>query len=316
MKNGLISRKETVPVFFATDDNYAPFLAVALESMLANASRDYRYAVYVLTTGISPENRLKLRKQCLGRAGLEFVDIGEKLAEYAELLHMRDYYTSATYFRFFIPSLFPQYDKCLYLDCDIIVRGDISELYSIELGDNYISAVVDDMVVNNPLFGLYTSIVLGIPGKEYFNAGILSMNLKALRENDLEALFTATAKKRRFPVAQDQDYLNVICKGKIVWAEHAWNHASAPVCRKQGEREPAIVHFKMNYKPWHYRNIPYQDEFWYYAGKTAFHNKILGMLNGYSKEDEERDEKQSAALADLIDSEIGDCGIVRQWAAN
>ncbi|MCQ2427502.1 MAG: glycosyltransferase family 8 protein [Clostridia bacterium] len=308
--------REVIPVFFAVDDNYAAFLGIALESMLENASSEYNYEINVLTEGISPEKCVQLERICQGRARISFVDISEKLREFSSVFHMRDYYTSATYFRFFIPSMFPQYEKCVYLDCDIIVRDDVSKLYFSDTGDNYVSAVVDDMVTSNPIFCLYTSIVLGISGKEYFNAGILVMNLAALRENDIENVFFGMAKKRRFPVAQDQDYLNIICKGKVDFIAHGWNHGAAPFCRKNGEPEPMIVHYKMNFKPWHYRGIAYEDEFWNYASRTPYYKTVRSMLDGYSKEDEARDERQAEALVELIDSEVGGINEYLLKAAN
>ena len=48
--------KKEIPIFFATDDNYIPFLDVAIRSLIANASKNYRYTINILNTGIKPEN--------------------------------------------------------------------------------------------------------------------------------------------------------------------------------------------------------------------------------------------------------------------
>ena len=52
-----------VPIFFATDDNYVPFLAVSIKSLLDNASKDYFYNIHILTDGINEENRKNLTVQ-------------------------------------------------------------------------------------------------------------------------------------------------------------------------------------------------------------------------------------------------------------
>ena len=118
-----------VPVFFATDDNYLPFLAVTLESIRENSSREYDYRIYVLHSGVRSEYEEKILRYSEEGFEVSFVDVTERLKTISSLLHMRDYYTCTTYFRIFIAGMFPQYDKAIYLDCDTVVLGDLSALY-------------------------------------------------------------------------------------------------------------------------------------------------------------------------------------------
>ncbi|MBR1988658.1 MAG: glycosyltransferase family 8 protein, partial [Clostridia bacterium] len=113
-----MQRKE-IPIFFASDDNYVPYMAVALNSLIKNASKNYDYKIKILTTGISEENMAKLKKMERSYVDIDFVDVKKSLSELKVDLHTRDYYTNTTYFRLFIPDLFPQYKKALYLDGDI-----------------------------------------------------------------------------------------------------------------------------------------------------------------------------------------------------
>ena len=140
--------KKTIPVFFATDDNYVPFLGVTLKSMMANASENYFYEIYVLSTKLKDENIEKIQNLVNEEARkifkIEFVNLTEQLEKVTAKFSLRDYYSMATYYRIFIPDMFPQYDKALYLDCDIAIIGDISELYNHELGSNYIGAIQDE----------------------------------------------------------------------------------------------------------------------------------------------------------------------------
>ena len=119
--------KKVIPVFFATDDNYAPFVAVTLESILDNASKEFQYKFYILTTSISDEYKTAIEKYNSENVSVEFVFLSETIESVKEKFAIRDYYSMATYYRFFIADLFPQYNKALYLDCDIAVLGDISE---------------------------------------------------------------------------------------------------------------------------------------------------------------------------------------------
>ena len=54
----LSTEKKIIPLFFATDNNYIPFLAVALQSLLENASKDYFYKIYILTTNLKKEYQI------------------------------------------------------------------------------------------------------------------------------------------------------------------------------------------------------------------------------------------------------------------
>ena len=303
-----MKEKKDLPLIFATDENYAPFFAAAAASVLANVSEEYDCTFYLLNAGLEASCMEKLESFFEGRAKLVPVDVKEKLAFCADALHLRDYYTATTYYRFFIPDLFPDFGKCLYLDCDILVRGDISKLYETELGpDNWLGAVTDDIVSTNPLFSLYSLIVLGVQPKDYINAGILVMDLDALRRIEVEKQFLRLAKKRRLPVAQDQDYLNLIARGHILNIGHEWNYTPVPLrWESEEETDPMLVHFKMNYKPWHYRDIPYEDEFWRHAAKTPFIGLLRDMLSDYGEEDMERDARQAEALEDLAGSEVCD----------
>ena len=122
-----INKKSIIPIFFAVDDGYAPFLGVTLESMFEKASKNYFYNIHVLNNGINDEYKEMLMKyQNSDYCKIDFVNVNERINAITEL-HTRDYYTNAIYYRLFIADLFPEYDKALYLDADIIILDDISK---------------------------------------------------------------------------------------------------------------------------------------------------------------------------------------------
>ena len=84
----------------------------------------------------------------------------------------------AAYYRFFIEELFPQYDKEIYLDCDLVVTGDISELYNTDVENYFVAAVNDRIVMSNDVFKDYVRTVVGVEPEKYFSSGILVINLK------------------------------------------------------------------------------------------------------------------------------------------
>ena len=296
-------KKGVIPIFFATDDNYLPFLSVTLESLWENSSHEYDYEVYVLHSGIREEYVEKILRYNKAGMRVEFVDVTARLQEIKDELHMRDYYTATTYFRVFIASMFPQYDKAVYLDSDTVVLGDISDLYNCDLGDNLIAGAPCEGVNSFDVYKRYVAEVDGLDPDYFFNAGVLVMNLKAFREEGFYLQFADLLKKYKFRLIQDEDYLNVICQDRVLRLPRAWN--KAPVSKDVLPREELrIVHFLMTWKPWHYEDIPYQEYFWEYAERTEFYSFLKGLLDGYTLADQERDKLGESNLKALAESEL------------
>ncbi len=91
--------KEEVPIFFAVDDNYIPFLGVALKSLMDNASKEYKYKVKVLYTCVSEENVQKIKKYENDNFDIEFVDLNIQVEKIRDKLYTREYWTNTTYNR-------------------------------------------------------------------------------------------------------------------------------------------------------------------------------------------------------------------------
>jgi lipopolysaccharide biosynthesis glycosyltransferase len=269
-----------IPIFFAVDDNYAPYLAVAMRSLIDNASPDYQYNIHILIDKLNEFNTSVLCGMATENVRVETVNVTNKLDSLGDMLHLRDYYTKTTYYRFFIPALFPQYERGLYLDCDIVVKGDISQLYNVALGDNILAAAPEEVMLMVDVFGTYVEAVLEVPRNEYFSAGILVMNLEKMRHVALEEQFVDILGRRTFRVTQDQDYLNVLCRGDFLMLDSGWNKTAcynAPV-----DTPVNIIHYKINWKPWHYRGVRFEDDFWYYAEMTPYADMLYAMRDSYS----------------------------------
>ena len=194
-----------IPVFFAVDNGYIPFLGVALKSLVDNSSEKSKYAIKVLYTNVSEENKAKIKKYEKENINIEFVDLNKQLEEIKEKLYTRNYFSNTTYYRLFIPNLYPQYDKAVYIDSDTVCLADIADLYNVDMGDNLIAAVPDGAVQTIDPFKDYVERVVGVADyNKYFNAGVIVMNLKELREYKFEEKFIYMLGKIRFEVAQGQ----------------------------------------------------------------------------------------------------------------
>lgn len=302
MENNL----EVIPIFFAVDDVYIPFLAVTLESLIDNSSKNYYYSLKILHTNVSEENKKKINKYKRENVDIEFVDLNYYIERVKDKLYTRDYYTKSTYFRLFVPDLYPQYSKALYLDSDITVLGDIAELYNTDLGSNLVAGVPDGAVQTIDVFKEYVEKVVGVRDyNSYFNAGILLMNLSELRRFKFQEKFLYLLENVKFTVAQDQDYLNRLCKGRVKIVDKVWNVMPMPELEIPAE-DIKLVHYNLNAKPWHYDNILYQEFFWKYAQKTEFYNDIVNQLKAYSENQKFDDYEKAKKLIDLAKYEA-DC---------
>lgn len=296
-----MSKSKILPIFFATDDGYAPALGVALESLLTNASSGYEIRIYILTAGLTAENTAALNAIVRDRATLTYVDMKERIAPIADRLVLRDYYSSATYFRLFISELFPEYDKALYLDCDIVVNGDVVTLFNTPIADRLLAAVPEDVMARIGVFGRYTEVCLDIPREEYFNAGILVMNLAKFRRDRILERFIDLLSRRRFVVTQDEDYLNVLCRGSVCLLPYTWNTSPLAV---EENGVPALVHYKLDRKPWHYDGIHFGEHFWRYAEATPYYEGLLHTKATHGEEGAARDRACYEGLVALAESEM------------
>lgn len=281
--------KGEIPVFFAVDYKYAPMLGVTLKSMLQNASKDYFYKIYVLTTNLADDLKEKvLNSSDAKNASIEFISLKEKLDCYSNMFHLRDYYSQETYFRLFIASLYPEYDKVLYLDSDLLILDDISKMFNVDLGDNLLGATVEETVLTINEFGEYVEKALGVKRENYFNAGIIVINTKKYREEKIQEKFVNLLNRFPFRIAQDQDYLNVLCKDRVHYFDLGWNKTSFENPAFHNE-DLKIVHYKMMWRPWKYDGITYGDMYWDYANKTPFAQTLHQMKDTYSEEEKAKD---------------------------
>jgi lipopolysaccharide biosynthesis glycosyltransferase len=223
-------------------------------------------------------------------------------------LYTRDYYSKSTYFRLFIADLFPEFNKALYLDSDIAILSDIADLYNIDIGDNLVGAAPDGVIQTTFEFQEYAEKVVGVNNyKNYFNAGILIMNLREMRRCDFQGKFVYLLDTIKFKVAQDQDYLNRICKGRVKIISDTWDKMPFKELYNEGEKIN-LIHYNLSLKPWHYDGILYEEYFWEYAKETEYYNEILKMKSDYTNDEKEKDTEAYEGLKKLAVIEAGCVG--------
>lgn len=298
-----MNRNTIIPIFFACDDKYVKYTIVAMKSIIENASKEYQYHMHVLHTDISADMQAKAKELEQDNVEIYFDDVSENLKNLDGDLPVRDYYSHTTYYRLFIADSYPQYEKAIYIDSDTVVLGDISKLYEQDVEHDYVAAVRDQVVIQDETFGEYVEKVLGLDRNAYFNAGMLLMNCNAFRQENILQKFIDLLNTYTFVVAQDQDYLNIICRDKVFWLEPVWNaevFGQIP-CK---EEEIQILHFNMASKPWHYEDSRMSEYFWKYARKTSIYDMIRQELAEYTEEDRANDRYSGERLLELAIKEI------------
>lgn len=302
-----------IPVFYAVDDKYIPMLGVSLRSLIDNSSDENKYTIKILYLNLKDENINKIKKYEKNNVKIEFVNLNKQLKEIEDKLYTRNYFSNTTYFRLFIPELYPEYNRAIYIDSDTVVLDDISNLYNEDIGNNLIAGVPDGAIQAVDEFKEYVEKVVGVADyNNYFNAGIIVMNLKELRKYKFEEKFLYLLDKVKFEVAQDQDYMNRLCKGRVKLLDFCWNRM--PIMGKQ-EGDIKIIHYNLGSKPWYFDNVLYQEYFWEYAEKTEFLEEIKTIGKNYTEADKARDDSNSVKLIELAKKEsscVGDDRILKK----
>lgn len=284
---------KTIPIFFSIDDSYAPFLSVALKSAIDNSKSENNYRAIIMFESLSQDNRERLAGLATDNFKIDFVEMNEGLETITDRLSNRirsEYFTLTIYFRLFIASMFPEYDKAIYIDSDIVLEEDIAELFSIDIGDNFIGACRDASIDGIEPFQSYVEQVVGVDRNDYVNSGVLLMNLKRLRDADFDKHFLFLLNTYHFDsVAPDQDYLNAICKGSIYYLSPKWN--AMPNEQKPKIEGAKLIHYNLFSKPWCYDGLQYGERFWHYAENSGYINEIREFKNNFT-EDNQKEEME------------------------
>lgn len=299
--NPIKKRVKVVPVFLTINSAYAPYAAAAIHSLTQHADPNRYYKVIILHDGLNLVNRWRLRNLVTRNVALQFKKMSRSLYLKAVVAYCTrrkkgaaDFFSAAVYYyRAFIPLLFPIYKKAVYIDSDVILRGDIGELFDIELGDNVLAAMVDPKVSVIPEFRDYVDNAVGVPHDEYVNSGVQVMDLRKMRK--MKYLSTMIEMMRKYDadlVAPDQDYLNVILRGKILFLDPVWN--AEPV--KDLPRNVKLVHFNLFNKPWHYKGVPCERIFWTAAKGTGFTGDLNRQLAAFDEKKQKEDHEKVEAL--------------------
>ncbi len=277
-----VESPSTLCLVAGCDEGYALPLAVTLFSALKQLGPEADVTLYVIDGGILEESKRRLaRAVAAGRAGVTIIWI-KPTAHDMEGLEAARHLSAAAYLRLFIPRLLPdEIKRVLYLDCDILVRGDLIELWNTKMVGASTAAVIDYAIpqIEHPFSGVKDFRDLGIsPDSPYFNSGVLLMDMTQWRQDNIAAKALKYALKHGADLGNcDQDALNATVSNDWLPLDYCWNVQYAlfflhdlpendftrelATIRPRLLREAKIMHFSGTSKPWnHWCGHPSTEE--------------------------------------------------------
>ncbi|GAB7140480.1 glycosyltransferase family 8 protein [Deferribacterales bacterium RsTz2092] len=264
-----------IHVSVVADNNYIAYCAVLLRSIIANASPQNEYSINIVTDVIADESRALLVSMATKNISINIVDARPFVKNKLDKLPLLNRLTVAAYYRFFLPEIFPDVAKTVYLDIDMIVLKDIAELYNTDVTSHYIAAAHDAVYhrTSDPEQIKYCEYIVGINPRDYVNSGTLVMNLERMRDtNSADKLVQCRIYQYQYQY-HDQDAINNIFRGQIHYLPDEWNFAAKFVSKTK--LLPAIIHYVGPGKPWNAKRMDIKFAYWWhYAKQTAFWEKL------------------------------------------
>lgn len=198
-------------VVYLTDENYAMPTCVSIISLMHNNVSNEEYKVHILINGVSNESLEKMRQLGNEYIDCEIINVcNEEYRTLADTCLSKGIHVSETaLFKFDVANILSDIDEVLYLDSDIIINKDLSELFTTDISEYYLAAV-DDMGDEFTERGESTLAKrIGIVDRKYFNSGVMYLNLKKMRQDNLaEKLLRYRMEALNY--FMDQDALNAV----------------------------------------------------------------------------------------------------------
>lgn len=299
-----VKNRSIIPVMTCFDKNYVVPSIIAFYSLLENCNKDYFYKIYVLTSDISLQQQYDI-EYCLrdfDNYSIEFIFMNNKFDDLWNNLETKAHFSKEVFYKLLTASIFPNYDKIIITDVDVVFLGDISSSYTeADVNEDFYLASIKPVgkilgYYDNPQYkNNFTSEE--IEDLKSSCGGYLIMNLKKIRENNIEEKFIECFKNNANRLNQaEQDVLNLVCAKKIKFL-----HPKFLVCSYlydlyktpedfendinfskdellEAYANPVQLHYATSKKPWKNLDSTKADKWFYYLSKTplffSFFNKI------------------------------------------
>lgn len=305
----------TIPVIFAIDEKYTIPLTVTLVSLLENANEDTHYNIFVLTDNEFPtesKDTINLLTEHYNNCTINIITFEHEF----DTIEFKYHFSKAICYRLMLSSLLPNIDKCIYLDCDIIVQKDLVELYNTDVSDYYLAGVKDIGVIE--ALGQKHADLIGIKDiSQYINSGVLVFNLDKIRKDGIQTKFLALAYEKQFDYL-DQDVFNSLCYNNIKHIQPKYNSVaswfrqttsneitySSYISKYFTDSEMSdainnnvILHYTTQIKPWTDKYSTFSEIWWKYYELSPLFKANLKIIKKFYK-------GTQLALGNIIDKQL------------
>lgn len=281
---------DKISILFASDNNYIPFLCVAIQSVLDNSSAVNEYEIILLSDNISEiKKEVILSTYNTDNVSLKIIEISNILNEH-NFSFRCEQLTRSAFSRLFLPELLPDYKKVLYMDCDIIAKTDVSDLFNTNIDDVLVAVIKDRYVdikrhIDSDVYNHVKNNVGLDDTEDYFNSGIVLLNLEKFRQIYTVDYMVKIAASRIW-MWEDQDVLNKLCKGNVLWLPAKWNvlwgldiFVREKMFMQKDYLEafkcPSIVHYAGGCIPTKAFEDYFSVDFWRIARITPYYESLL-----------------------------------------
>ena len=285
------NNEDSIHVVFVCDDGYAIPTATAIASIVDSKDSDTKYSITIIAIDMSDENIRIL--DSMKREDLTIRIVAVQIDRFDELsqIQLTNYgVPTSALVKFIIPKVLPMLDKVIYLDGDICVQKDLTKLYNENINDCYAGVIRDIPQV------LYAKQVFGIPyGSEYFNSGVMLLNIKKMLEDKISERLIDTKMSLKSNL-MDQDVFNEVFKDNSRQLSIEYNTLFVNLIRSDGKyqidqinglykkkyqflddirSDSSIIHYCSSDKPWKYYDVPVADKWLKYFYRSPYGNKPI-----------------------------------------
>lgn len=289
-----------VTVILSSSDYFSPYLAVCVYSIAHSCSDAHLYEIIIAERDISQENKKKLISIVAKykNISIHFLNVSDKVENIRFFLN-NERLSQETYYGILMPYLLPEIKKAIIMDCDMVVKKDLAELYETPL-EGYIAGGVNDSVLKgwlcDPQKDMYSYYTKELHIKNPFlciNGGLLLLDFEKYRnEIPLNRILYCINNLNLRVV--DQDLCNILLENKCKLLDSRWNHmvylegyvsdaiSHAPIDEQtvyfNAKENPFIIHYASDKKPWFCPEIEFSADFWEIAHRTPFYEQILSQM--------------------------------------
>lgn len=275
--------QDTIHIAVISDEGYAYPTTVMLASAKYNKKKDSLYCVHCISNGMSLFSQNQIKALAAEDFNVVLYEIDDKDKYNAIDINLDGTWTKSAIIKTDLPVILNNRDKVLFLDGDILVTKDLSDLWNIDIRDYLLAAAPSTDQKRAKIFDVET----------YFNAGVMLMNLEKWREDDIVTKVWEHFHDNPLQYALiEQDVFNKVCKGNVKYLPYIWN--CYPVkCRlditledvnklyrtsfaswEEMEAKAAVFHY-VYYKPWRDSTLPHALLWQKYHNISPYGNTAL-----------------------------------------